>query len=209
MEASSSLVWSLLSLSWLRHKLPASVCLLTPAEEVNGIGAITPIIVRESKISAMVNAIRRPWARKPFMALDSVERLSQCHSELRERAEAPSENVKQNCHAELVSASIQRWKLPVTLDRSRNKFGMTCGRRVGWLDCHADFRRLAMTNTLRPSRLLLSWYCRSSSIIEPAQPPLHLLIHSCGFSFFPSFLLLRWAGKPKLHSFFLVNELIS
>ena len=29
------------------------------------------------------------------------------------------------CHAELVSASIQSWKLSVTLARSRNKFGMT------------------------------------------------------------------------------------
>ena len=42
-----------------------------------------------------------------------------------ERTEAQSENVKQNRHAELVSASIQRCELPVSLDRSRNKFGMT------------------------------------------------------------------------------------
>ena len=42
-----------------------------------------------------------------------------------ERTEAQSENVKQNCHAELVSASIQRCVLPVTLARFRNKFGMT------------------------------------------------------------------------------------
>ena len=43
-----------------------------------------------------------------------------CDSEQRERAEAPSESVKQNCHPELVSASVQRCVLPVTLDRSRN-----------------------------------------------------------------------------------------
>ena len=43
-----------------------------------------------------------------------------CHSELRERAEAQSENVKSNCHAELVSASVQRCALPVSLDRCRN-----------------------------------------------------------------------------------------
>ena len=42
-----------------------------------------------------------------------------------ERTEAQSENVKQNCHAELVSASVPCHELPVTLDRFRNKFGMT------------------------------------------------------------------------------------
>ena len=39
---------------------------------------------------------------------------------MRERAEAQSENVKSNCHAELVSASVQRCALPVSLDRCRN-----------------------------------------------------------------------------------------
>ena len=53
-----------------------------------------------------------------------------CDSEQRERAEAPSESVKQNCHPELVSASVQRCVLPVTLDRSRNKFGMTLAEPV-------------------------------------------------------------------------------
>ena len=48
-----------------------------------------------------------------------------CHSELRKRAEAQSENVKNNCHPELDSGSIQHCELPVLLDRSRNKFGMT------------------------------------------------------------------------------------
>ncbi len=48
-----------------------------------------------------------------------------CHCEQRERTEAQSENVKQNCHAELVSASGQRCGLSVSPDRSRNKFGMT------------------------------------------------------------------------------------
>ena len=43
----------------------------------------------------------------------------------RERAEAQSENVKQNCHAELDSGSVQHCVLPVTPDRFRNKFGMT------------------------------------------------------------------------------------
>ena len=33
--------------------------------------------------------------------------------------------VKSNCHAELVSASVRICVLPVSLDRSRNKFGMT------------------------------------------------------------------------------------
>ena len=42
-----------------------------------------------------------------------------------ERTEAQSENVKQNCHAELDSASIQHCVLSVTLARFRNKFGMT------------------------------------------------------------------------------------
>ena len=46
-----------------------------------------------------------------------------CHSELRKRAEAQSENVKNNCHPELDSGSIQHCELPVLLDRSRNKFG--------------------------------------------------------------------------------------
>ena len=53
-----------------------------------------------------------------------------CHSELRERAEALSGNVKHTCHAELVSASIQRCVLPVSMARFRNKFGMT-GKGVG------------------------------------------------------------------------------
>ena len=35
------------------------------------------------------------------------------------------EDVSSPCHAELVSASVPCRKLPVTLDRSRNKFGMT------------------------------------------------------------------------------------
>ena len=35
------------------------------------------------------------------------------------------EDISSLCHAELVSASVQRGVLPVTLDRSRNKFGMT------------------------------------------------------------------------------------
>ena len=35
------------------------------------------------------------------------------------------EDISSLCHAELVSASDQRGVLPVTLDRSRNKFGMT------------------------------------------------------------------------------------
>ena len=48
-----------------------------------------------------------------------------CHSELRKRAEAQSENVKNNCHPELDSGSIQHCELLVLLDRSRNKFGMT------------------------------------------------------------------------------------
>ena len=48
-----------------------------------------------------------------------------CHAELRERAEALSGNVKHNCHAELVSASVQRCVLPVSMARFRNKFGMT------------------------------------------------------------------------------------
>ena len=57
------------------------------------------------------------------------------HSELRERAEAQSEN-----HAfrgavlressKTVPASIQRCVLPVSLDRSRNKFGMTLAEPV-------------------------------------------------------------------------------
>ena len=33
--------------------------------------------------------------------------------------------MKQNCHAELVSASVPCRELPLTLARSRNKFGMT------------------------------------------------------------------------------------
>ena len=48
-----------------------------------------------------------------------------CDSEQRERAEALSGNVKHNCHAELVSASVQRCVLPVSMARFRNKFGMT------------------------------------------------------------------------------------
>ena len=36
-----------------------------------------------------------------------------------------TDKVNFNCHAELVSASVPCRKLPVTLDRSRNKFGMT------------------------------------------------------------------------------------
>ena len=36
-----------------------------------------------------------------------------------------TDNVKFNCHAELDSASGQRCVLPVSLNRSRNKFGMT------------------------------------------------------------------------------------
>ena len=48
-----------------------------------------------------------------------------CHAELREQAEAPSENIKITCHAELVSASVLCCALSVSLDRSRNKFGMT------------------------------------------------------------------------------------
>ena len=35
------------------------------------------------------------------------------------------EDVSPLCHAELVSASVPCRELPVTLDRSRNKFGMT------------------------------------------------------------------------------------
>ena len=38
--------------------------------------------------------------------------------------------MKQNCHPELVSASVPCRKLPVTLDRSRNKFGMTLAEPV-------------------------------------------------------------------------------
>ena len=53
-----------------------------------------------------------------------------CHFEQRELAESQSENVKQNCHAELVSASIQHCVLPVTPDRFRNKFGMTLAEPV-------------------------------------------------------------------------------
>ena len=48
-----------------------------------------------------------------------------CHCELRERAEAQSDNVKSNCHPELDSGSVQHCVLPVTPDRFRNKFGMT------------------------------------------------------------------------------------
>ena len=94
-----------------------------------------------------------------------------CHAELRERAEAQSENVKSICHAELadlrtversenrlasrlslleqsslgetlrawsksktVSASIRRCVLPVTLARSRNKFGMSLAERLPQLN---------------------------------------------------------------------------
>ena len=42
-----------------------------------------------------------------------------------DRVAIQSTNAVPPCHAELVSASDQRWKLPVLLDRSRNKFGMT------------------------------------------------------------------------------------
>ena len=45
-----------------------------------------------------------------------------CHPKLHERAAAEIRNA---CHAELDSASIQCCELPVTLDRYRNKFGMT------------------------------------------------------------------------------------
>ena len=48
-----------------------------------------------------------------------------CHFELRERAEAQSDNVKSICHPELDSGSVQRCELSVSLDRFRNKFGMT------------------------------------------------------------------------------------
>ena len=50
---------------------------MLPVSDGSVIAATTPIIVRESKISAIVNAIRRPRARKPIMAVDSVDsRLS-------------------------------------------------------------------------------------------------------------------------------------
>ena len=53
-----------------------------------------------------------------------------CHAELRERAEAQSENhafrgAVSRESSKTVSASVPCRKLPVTLDRSRNKFGMT------------------------------------------------------------------------------------
>ena len=48
-----------------------------PVSDGSVIAATTPIIVRDNSISAIVNAIRRPRARKPIMAVNSVDsRLS-------------------------------------------------------------------------------------------------------------------------------------
>ena len=63
---------------------------------------------------------------------DTIEesKAINCHSELRERAESDRvaiqlTNAASSCHAELDSASVPFCELPVSLDRFRNKFGMT------------------------------------------------------------------------------------
>ena len=65
-----------------------------------------------------------------------------CHPKLHERAAAEIRNA---CHAELDSASIQCCELPVTLDRFRNKFGMTPTESKAIMDLYAYGRRMAFT----------------------------------------------------------------
>ena len=65
-----------------------------------------------------------------------------CHPKLHERAAAEIRNA---CHAELDSASIQCCELPVTLDRFRNKFGMTPTESKAIKGLCAYGRRMAFT----------------------------------------------------------------
>lgn len=65
-----------------------------------------------------------------------------CHPKLHERAAAEIRNA---CHAELDSASIQCCELPVTLDRFRNKFGMTLAESKAINGLCTYGRRMAFT----------------------------------------------------------------